>query len=90
MRKLVLTMLAFGAAGVATLATSAPVAAYDYPWCAQGRELGIPGECAYETYAQCQASVSGRDLYCGVNPRVAFGQQQAPRRGRVPRNYYND
>jgi len=87
MRKLVLTMLALGAAGVATLATSGPAAAYDYPWCAQGRELGIPGECAY---AQCQASVSGRDLYCGVNPRVAFGQQQAPRPGRVPRGYYNE
>ena len=30
MRKLLLTMLALSAAGVATLATSAPAAAYDY------------------------------------------------------------
>jgi len=37
MRKFLLTMLALGAAGVATLATSAPAAAYDYPWCVQGR-----------------------------------------------------
>jgi hypothetical protein len=31
------------------------------------------------------ASASGRGLYCNVNPRVAFGQQQ--RRMRVYRDY---
>ena len=85
MRKIVLTMLALGAAGVATVATSAPAAAQDYPWCVQGREYGIPGECAYQTYAQCEASASGRDACCGRNPRSAFGQ--GPVRGRPYRNY---
>lgn len=79
MRKLVLAMMALTAAGVASLATSAPAAAYDYPWCLQGRDQGIPGECSYTSYAQCMASASGRIAYCGVNPRVAFGQQQVPR-----------
>jgi hypothetical protein len=26
------------------------------------------------------ASASGRGLYCNINPRVAFGRQQRPRR----------
>ena len=83
MRKLVLTMLALSAAGVATLATSAPAAAYDYPWCVQGRGVGIPGDCSYQTYAQCEASASGRALYCNSNPRAALNPmpQRRTRRG---------
>ena len=76
MRKLILAMLALSAAGAATLADLAPAAAYDYPWCVQGRGVGFPGDCSYTTYGQCMASASGRAPYCNVNPRVAFGQQQ--------------
>ena len=79
MRKLVLAAMALTAAGAATLATSAPAAAYDYPWCVAGRDMGYPGDCSYATYNQCQASASGRFAYCSANPRVAYGQQQAPR-----------
>ena len=68
-----------------TVAGSSPAAAYDYPYCLQGRGVGIPGECSYTTYDQCMASASGRGLYCNINPRVAFGQQQ--RRMRVYRDY---
>jgi hypothetical protein len=89
MRKAILAMVTVCAAGAATFAGSAPAAAYDYPWCAQGRGIGIPGDCMYQTYAQCMASASGRNLYCNINPRAAFGQQP-PRRGRTHRNYYND
>jgi len=86
MRKLVVTMLALSAAGVATLATSAPAAAYDYPWCAQGKEVGIPGDCFYQTYAQCAAVASGRGLYCNSNPRAALNRMP-PRR--APRGTYD-
>jgi hypothetical protein len=86
MRKVMLAVLAVTAIGVGSTAGSAPAAAYDYPWCAQGRGVGIPGDCSYQTYAQCMASASGRNLYCNVNPRAAFGQQQT-RRGRVYREY---
>ena len=79
-------MMALTAAGATTLATTAAAAAYDYPWCVQGKGIGIPGDCSYRSYAQCMASASGRAAYCNVNPRVAFGQQ---RRGRPYRNYYN-
>ena len=90
MRKLMLAILALTAVGAGTMTGPTPAAAYDYPWCAQGRGVGIPGDCMYQTHAQCMASASGRNLYCNVNPRVAFGQLSEPRRGRSHRNYYND
>jgi hypothetical protein len=80
MRNAMLAILTLFAASAAMLAGASPAAAHDYPYCLQGRGIGIPGECAYSSYAQCMASASGRALYCNVNPRVAFGQQ---RRGRV-------
>ncbi len=76
MRKTQLLLLTFGAAVLAGFATITPAAARDYPWCAQGGEYDYPGECAYSTYEQCQASVSGRLLYCDRNPRFAYGQGQ--------------
>lgn len=88
MRKLILAMMAVTAAGMAGVATSTPAAAHEYPWCAQGWGLGIPGDCSYSSYAQCVASASGRDLSCNVNPRVAF-DRQAPR-SRQPRAYPYD
>jgi Protein of unknown function (DUF3551) len=90
MRKIMLAMLAVTAAGAGMTAGSAPAAAYDYPYCLQGRGVGIPGDCAYDSYAQCMAAASGRGLSCNINPRVAFGQPQPQRRGRSYRNYSND
>ena len=87
MRKTMLAGMAILAASIATLAGSAPAAANDYPWCVQGRDVGYPGDCSYATYQQCQASASGRYATCGVNPYVAFGQQQLQtRRVRAPRS----
>jgi hypothetical protein len=79
MRKTILTVSALAAAAIVTMATSGSAAARDYPWCAQGRGVGIPGDCSYQTYGQCMASASGRNLYCNVNPRVAFGRERRPR-----------
>ena len=75
MRNTTLAVLALLAAGSATLAGSGPAAAYDYPWCAQGRGVGIPGECSYQTYAQCMASAYGRGLWCDVNPRASLARE---------------
>jgi hypothetical protein len=86
MRKTILAMAALSAAAIMTTVTSGPAAAYDYPWCAQGKGVGVPGDCSYQTYGQCMASASGRNLYCNINPRVAFGRV---RQGRQPYpNYY--
>ena len=86
MRNAMLAVLALSAATVASVAGSTPAAAYDYPYCLQGRGIGVPVECAYATYEQCLASASGRALYCNINPRVAFGQLPQ-RRMRVYRDY---
>lgn len=79
MRKsLVLAGLLFGMSFV----TAPPASAQDYPWCVQGRSVGYPGDCSYRTRAQCEASASGRNVGCGINPRFAYGQQ---RRGPMTR-----
>jgi uncharacterized protein DUF3551 len=85
MRSATLVMTALLAAGAAMLAGPTPAAAIDYPWCIQGGGWGVPGDCSYRSYAQCMAAASGRRVYCNINPRVAFGQQQ--RRERYYRNY---
>jgi hypothetical protein len=85
MRKLLLAIAALAAAGIATLSTSGLAAAYDYPWCVVARGWGYPGDCSYQTYAQCMASASGRYAYCNVNPRVAFARQRG---GRSPYPQY--
>jgi hypothetical protein len=72
------------AATAATITGPSPAAAHDYPYCVQGRGVGIPGDCSYSTYEQCLASASGRGLYCNINPRVAFGP---PRHRRIYRDY---
>lgn len=84
MRNATLAMLAVLAAGAATLTGSGPAAARDYPYCIQGGGFGVPGDCSYSSYAQCQASAAGRHVYCNVNPRFAFGRYG---RGR-PHRYY--
>ncbi len=73
MRKVMMT--AAGLVGIALVSGggATPAAAgYDYPWCVQGRGVGYPGDCSYQTFEQCRASASGRAAGCGVNPRVAF------------------
>lgn len=85
MRSAMVAILALSAATAVTVASPTPAAAYDYPYCAQGRSVGVPGECAYSNYNQCMAAASGRGLYCNINPRAALNQQ--PRRGRA---YYRD
>ena len=87
MRNAMLALLALSAAAAATTAGSTPAAAYDYPYCAQGRGIGFPGDCSYQTYGQCMASASGRGLACNVNPRAALNQQPRRSRGQVYRDY---
>jgi hypothetical protein len=74
--------MALSAAVIAGVTMTTPAAAHIYPWCAVGQGYGYPGECAYATYEQCQASVSGRRLYCNINPRFAYGPSPPVRRGR--------
>ena len=79
MRKLGLAMMTVLATALAFSGSSVPANARDYPWCVQGRGVGFPGDCSFQTRAQCLASASGRNVSCGINPRFAFGQAQRGR-----------
>ena len=81
MRKLILAAMAIVAIGATGTATTPAARAQDYAYCLQGRDEGIPGDCSYSTYAQCQASASGRNASCNTNPRAAFAQQHTRERG---------
>jgi hypothetical protein len=73
----------FGLASVLVcLASITPSEARDYKYCLMGDFLDYPGDCMYSTMAQCQASASGRQAYCDINPRYAFAMQQQQRRAR--------
>jgi hypothetical protein len=63
-------------------ASAQPYDSYDYPYCLQGRDYGLPGLCQFTSYAQCEATASGTFSYCGENPRFAFA---APLDGQPPR-----
>lgn len=74
--------LAVLAAGMMMAAASAPAQAREYRFCVQSPETGIPGDCSYNTYAQCRASASGRFADCNINPRYAFSGSERPRHRR--------
>ena len=45
-------------------------------YCLQGRTWGSPGNCQFSSYAQCMATASGTDAYCGMNPQYLFARQR--------------
>ena len=63
-------------------ASAQPDDPYDYPYCLQGKDYGLPGLCQFTSYLQCAASAWGTFSYCGPNPRFAFayGWQRGGRR----------
>src|ERR1700761_4631610 len=90
-------MRGFAAAMLTTcgllLASALPAHPYgpQHAFCLQGEEyLGL-SNCTFDTYAQCQASASGRNLSCLANPYYS-GESDDPyayqNRGRAfPPNY---
>jgi Protein of unknown function (DUF3551) len=87
MRTLAFTILTMGialAAGQARAQTYGPgfygsPSAYESvpnSYCLQGRIWGYPGNCQFSSYAQCMATASGTDAYCGINPHYAFALQR--------------
>ncbi len=78
MRRTIPILAALAAFTAVTFQVQSAEAANDR-YCLQGRIWGYPGNCQFASYQQCQASASGTNASCGINPRYAYPQQQ--RRG---------
>jgi Protein of unknown function (DUF3551) len=76
MRKAILAVLA--ASGLAALgAAPAEAVGTRYPFCLQGEEYPALSHCTFASYEQCQATASGRFLYCIANPYY-IGESEPP------------
>lgn len=66
-------------AAFVTIDSSAPARAFGtrHPFCLTGDEWPGLSNCRFDSYAQCQASASGRALTCIANPYFA-GQSDDP------------
>lgn len=83
MRNVVLALLSFG--GLAAIGTApAEAVGTRYPFCITGPEQPGLSNCTFVSYEQCQATASGRRLWCVENPY--FVDESAPPRasGRRP------
>ncbi len=78
--------LVVAAAMVALLADARPGAAREwYPWCAQYYDMRNITECTFNTFEQCQASISGIGGNCIQN---WYPPPAAPRRDRRWNQFY--
>lgn len=78
MRNAILALLA--ASGLAMIGTApAEAVGTRYPFCMQGAYAPGLSDCSYTSYAQCQATASGRRLSCIENPYYNPGTGPDPR-----------
>lgn len=68
------SILAAALVAIAVASFGMSAAAQDR-YCLQGRIWGYPGNCQFASYAQCMASASGTNAYCGINPRYAYARR---------------
>jgi hypothetical protein len=82
MRHVILVLLS--AAGLAALGTlPAEAVGTRYPFCIQGDEQPGLSNCTFTSYEQCQATASGRRLWCLANPYyVGASDDRYAHRGR--------
>ena len=87
MRIAVLAVLA--ASGLVVLG-AAPAGAVGtrYPFCIQGNDYPGLSNCTFTSYEQCQATASGRFLYCIENPFYNAGGDPRGYRGPRVRSVY--
>ncbi|MDE5453944.1 DUF3551 domain-containing protein [Bradyrhizobium sp. CSA112] len=77
MRRAILAVLA--ASGLAALgAAPAEAVGTRYPFCLQGDEYPALSHCTFTSYEQCQATASGRFLYCIANPYYVGASEPPP------------
>jgi hypothetical protein len=83
MRSIFLAFLAAGGLALAAL-TPAEAVGNRYPFCLQGDESPGLSNCTFTSYQQCQATASGRRLYCVANPFYGGGGEPGVYRERRP------
>ena len=86
MLKLIGAAAFVGMALTALPAAAQPADPYDYPYCLQGRDYGLPGLCQFTSYAQCQATASGQTASCYSNPY--YSNVEPPARGNYSRRRF--
>ena len=87
MRNLFLALLAAG--GLAMVGTApAEAVGSRYPFCIQGYDYPGLTNCTFTSYEQCQATASGRFLYCVENPYYNAGGDPRAYRGPRVRSVY--
>ena len=76
-------LFAMFAVAVISVLDPAGATARDFPFCIKGCDFGGGrGDCSFSSYQQCQATASGRDAYCDVNPYFKANAELAPNRSR--------
>jgi hypothetical protein len=83
MRGMFLTLAAAGGLAMVSL-TPAEAVGTRYPFCLQGQDSPGLSQCTFTSYEQCQATASGRLLYCVANPFYAGGRGEPVYRERRP------
>jgi hypothetical protein len=81
MRRMFLALLAVAGFGMAAIAPAGAVGTR-YPFCLQGEDSPGLSNCSFTSYQQCQATASGRRLYCVANPYFGGGDDPRAYRGR--------
>ena len=84
MRFTITALLSVGALAAIGVAPAGAVGTR-YPFCIQGNEHPGLSNCTFTSYAQCQATASGRVLQCIENPYYNPGGDIDPRGYRGPR-----
>jgi Protein of unknown function (DUF3551) len=73
----------------ALIVSALPAAAQNMPFCIKGCDFGGgAGDCSFSSYAQCQATASGRDATCAANPYFNANAELQPNRGRLSRRRF--
>jgi Protein of unknown function (DUF3551) len=73
MRHVVLALLASGGLAMIGAAPAQAVGTH-YPFCIQGEDFPGLSNCTFASYQQCEATASGRFLYCIENPYFNPGE----------------
>ncbi len=80
---------ALAAIGLMAVIDAASGAAGNSAFCIQGCDFGGgSGDCSFSSYAQCQATASGRDASCAANPYFNGNAALQPARSRLSRRKY--